>query len=67
MLSKTSWLGQEPAETRLHRPCHGTTPAGGAEEPTCREGEGGTLPDFLLGVEGQVWRLCLPVSELGKK
>ena len=35
------------------------TPAGGPEEPPWGRGRG-ALPDFLLGVEGQVWRPCLP-------
>lgn len=67
MLWKTSWLGQEPAETRC---CLGP-----AMEPPLREAlrspcvgkEKGHMSGFLLGVEGQEWRLCLPVSELGRK
>lgn len=38
----------------LPKPCHRTTPARGPEEPTRGEGRRGTLPDFLLGVKGQV-------------
>lgn len=72
MLWKTSWLGQEPAETgpRLSP----------ATEPPLQEAlrsppvgkEKGHTSRFSFGVEGQVWRRCLPVSmnlgpELGRK
>lgn len=74
MLWKTSWLGQEPAETR---PCLGP-----AAEPPSWEAlqsppvgkEKGQLPDFLLGVrrsdvETVLASLCEPLSvgpELGR-
>lgn len=72
-LWKTSWLGQELAETR---PCLGpakeTPPPGGPAELTCGAGEGEHFWIFFWRLEGQVWRLCLPVSmslgpELGRK
>lgn len=71
VLWKTSWLGREPAETRPS--------LGSATEPPLLEalrhlpvGKKGHTSRFSFGDEGQVWRLCLPVSmslgpELGRK
>lgn len=72
MLWKTSWLGQEPAETR---PCLGPAtepPLQQSEEPTCGEGEGAHFQVFFWGWKVRCGGCACQVSvglgpELGRR